>query len=60
MYHEEIFPETKQFLQKDIKSFEKKINKIIQKSSFLILGAAGSIGRSVTVEIFKKIRKNFI
>ena len=54
MYHEEIFPETKQFLQKDIKSFEKKINKIIQKSSFLILGAAGSIGRSVTVEIFKK------
>ena len=54
MYHEEIFPETKQFLQKDIKSFEKKINKIIQKSSFLILGAAGSIGRAVTVEVFKK------
>lgn len=54
MYHEEIFPETKQFLQKDIKTYEKKINEIIQKSSFLILGAAGSIGRAVTIEVFKK------
>ena len=54
MNHNEIFPETKSFLQKDLNAHEKKIHKIIQKSSFLILGAAGSIGRAVTIEIFKK------
>lgn len=54
MNHKEIFPETASFLQKDIKTYERKIHKIIQKSSFLILGASGSIGRAVTIEIFKK------
>ncbi|PHR70024.1 MAG: UDP-N-acetylglucosamine 4,6-dehydratase [Arcobacter sp.] len=38
----------------DIKHYEKDLRKEVQKSSFLILGAAGSIGQAVTKEIFKR------
>ena len=38
----------------DIKKNELRLNEIISNSSFLILGAAGSIGQEVTKEIFKR------
>lgn len=38
----------------DIKRNEKKIRGIIQNSSFIVIGGAGSIGSSVVKEIFKR------
>jgi UDP-N-acetylglucosamine 4,6-dehydratase len=38
----------------DISKYEKKLSEEIQRSSFLILGGAGSIGQAVTKEIFKR------
>lgn len=38
----------------DIENHEKYIHDIIHKSSFLIIGAAGSIGQAVTKEIFQR------
>ena len=42
----------------DISNHESEISKIIPKSSFLILGGAGTIGMSVTKEIFQRKPKN--
>ena len=38
----------------DIKVHEKELSEIVSSSSFLVLGAAGSIGQAVTKEIFKR------
>lgn len=38
----------------DLLKFEEKISEIIQKSTFLVLGGAGSIGQAVTKEIFTR------
>ena len=38
----------------DIVEFNDKLSKIIKKSSFLVLGGAGTIGQAVTKEIFKR------
>lgn len=38
----------------DIMHHEKELQKIISSSSFLVIGAAGSIGQAVTKEIFKR------
>lgn len=38
----------------DIKNHEKQLKSIIEKSSFLVIGGAGSIGQAVTKEIFKR------
>jgi len=38
----------------DIASHEEGMAKIIQSASFLVIGAAGSIGQAVTKEIFKR------
>lgn len=38
----------------DIKTHETELANIISKSSFLVVGAAGSIGQAVTKEIFKR------
>jgi FlaA1/EpsC-like NDP-sugar epimerase len=38
----------------EIKSAEKKLNEVVGKSSFLVLGGAGTIGQSVVKEIFKR------
>ena len=38
----------------DVSAFEEEISEIISKSSFLVIGAAGSIGQAVTKEIFKR------
>lgn len=39
---------------KDISKNEQEIIKIVNESSFLVLGGAGSIGQAVTKEIFKR------
>ena len=40
--------------EKDISFLNPKITKKVQESNFLIIGGAGSIGQSVTKEIFKR------
>lgn len=44
----------KELFQRDLKNHEEKLLKIVQSSSFLILGGAGSIGQAVTKEVFKR------
>ncbi|MFW0737305.1 UDP-N-acetylglucosamine 4,6-dehydratase [Flavobacterium sp. T12S277] len=44
---EEIF-------EKDIFNYETKLKEIVNESSFLVIGGAGSIGQAVTKEIFKR------
>ena len=41
-------------LSDDVNNHEKDLRGIVQKSSFLVIGAAGSIGQAVTKEIFKR------
>ncbi len=43
-----------QLFADDVSAFEEELSKIISKSSFLVIGAAGSIGQAVTKEIFKR------
>lgn len=38
----------------DISKYESKLKEIVSKSSFLVLGGAGSIGQAVVKEIFKR------
>lgn len=44
----------KELFEDDIHSYEKKLSIAISSSSFLVIGGAGSIGQSVTKEIFKR------
>lgn len=44
----------KELFSKDIKNFDEQLKKIVSNSSFLVIGAAGSIGQAVTKEIFKR------
>ncbi len=41
-------------LNKDILNHEMELKEIISKSKFLVIGGAGSIGQSVTKELFKR------
>lgn len=43
-----------QLFKNDIKKNESELRKIVSASSFLVIGGAGSIGQSVTKEIFKR------
>jgi len=45
---------TKPLLKNDIDNNEKELKQIVSSSSFLVIGAAGSIGQAVTKEIFKR------
>jgi FlaA1/EpsC-like NDP-sugar epimerase len=44
----------KELFDSDIKSKENELSKIVQNSTFLVLGGAGSIGQAVAKEIFKR------
>lgn len=44
----------KLLFENDIKSHEPVLQKVVSESSFLVIGGAGSIGRAVTKEIFKR------
>ena len=43
---------TKSLFISDLDEYEKKINDFVTNSKFLVIGGAGSIGRSVCKEIF--------
>lgn len=43
-----------EIFENDIKVYENELKSIIQSSSFLVIGGAGSIGQAVTKEIFKR------
>ena len=47
----------KELFTTDITNNESQLSHIISKSSFLILGGAGSIGQAVTKEVFKRNHK---
>ena len=44
----------KELFEEDIKRYEKELKKIINNSSFLVIGGAGSIGSATVKEIFKR------
>lgn len=44
----------KELFNSDIENNSKEINSIVSNSSFLVLGGAGTIGKAVTKEIFKR------
>jgi len=45
---------TKKLFTKDILIYSNELKSIVSSSSFLVIGGAGSIGQSVTKEIFKR------
>ena len=45
---------TNELFDTDIKKYEAELSVIVQASSFLVIGGAGSIGQAVTKEIFKR------
>ena len=44
----------------DISTFNNELTKVIESSSFLVLGAAGSIGNAVSKEIFSRNPKKLL
>jgi FlaA1/EpsC-like NDP-sugar epimerase len=44
----------KELFSKDISSHAEELHNIVSSSTFLVIGAAGSIGQAVTKEIFKR------
>ncbi len=50
----ELIGRTKELFVSDINEYEEELRKKVSKSSFLIIGGAGSIGQAVTKEIFKR------
>lgn len=49
-----LIDRTSELLEEDISEHSKYLHGIISKSSFLVIGGAGSIGQSVVKEIFKR------
>lgn len=47
----------KELFSEDIEKYSKLLKNIVSSSSFLIIGAAGSIGQAVTKEVFKRSPK---
>jgi FlaA1/EpsC-like NDP-sugar epimerase len=43
-----------ELFQNDISAHEQKLSEMVGRSSFLVIGGAGSIGQAVTKEIFKR------
>ena len=50
----EIIGRKRELFTEDVNKFSKKLDEIITKSKFLIIGAAGTIGQAVTKELFKR------
>ena len=44
----------REIFSKDVQLVEVELSEIVKSSTFLVIGAAGSIGQSVTKEIFKR------
>lgn len=54
MQYLSIIGRNRELFVKDIEQHEIVLSSTIKKSSFLVIGAAGSIGKAVTKEIFKR------
>jgi UDP-N-acetylglucosamine 4,6-dehydratase len=50
----ELIGRSKTLFIEDVLSYGDQLNTIVQQSSFLVLGGAGSIGQAVTKEIFRR------
>jgi FlaA1/EpsC-like NDP-sugar epimerase len=50
----ELIGRKNRLLSEDVNNHENGLRSKVQKSSFLVIGAAGSIGQAVTKEIFKR------
>jgi FlaA1/EpsC-like NDP-sugar epimerase len=44
----------KELFSEDVQEYSERLKNIVSSSSFLVIGAAGSIGQAVTKEIFKR------
>ena len=44
----------------DFRINSKKLNKIVESSSFLVLGGGGSIGQALAKEVFKRNPKKLV
>ncbi len=53
-YTLKLIGRTKELFLADMKKYDNKLKEIVQSSSFLVIGGAGSIGQAVTKEIFKR------
>jgi UDP-N-acetylglucosamine 4,6-dehydratase len=51
---------SKELLTTDINKNEAFLSEEVQKSSFIVIGGAGSIGQAVTKEIFIRNPKNYM
>ena len=50
----ELIGRDSELFEDDIQKHDKKLRELVSTSSFLVMGAAGSIGQAVTKEIFKR------
>lgn len=50
----EMIGRKKNLFQSDMNQYNSQLKRSVQKSSFLIIGAAGSIGQAVVKEVFKR------
>jgi len=50
----EMLGRTKDLLEDDIKQYRDRLNEEVEKSAFLVIGGAGTIGQAVTKEIFAR------
>jgi len=50
----ELIGRKNRLLTEDVNHHERELRQLVQESSFLIIGAAGSIGQAVTKEVFKR------
>lgn len=50
----ELIGRDKELFENDISAHNHRLSEIVSHSSFLVIGAAGSIGQAVTKEIFKR------
>lgn len=50
----ELIGRTSELFEEDIKKYNDELTQIVNRSTFLVIGGAGSIGQAVTKEIFKR------
>ena len=54
-----IIGRSKNLYEEDFEKLEQELSEIVQRSRFLVVGAAGTIGQSITKEIFRRRIYNF-
>ena len=54
---EKIIGRKKSIFYEDLRQITSTLDKIVSKSTFLVLGGAGSVGQAVSKEIIKRKRR---